>query len=65
MTKAAEPCYDTDLATSHGCQYIGMGTESNGDIFDLYHDPRTGFVFKVVSDFDIDTIILLPEGEKL
>lgn len=55
--RAQRSAYHTDLVTCHGCAYIGSGTEKGGQPFDLYHDPDTGLIFKVVSDHNLDTVI--------
>lgn len=53
----------TDLVTCHGCAYVGSGADASGDPFDLYHDPETGLIFKVVSDSNVDTVIYGPDAE--
>jgi hypothetical protein len=55
--------YKTDLVTCHGCQYLGTGTEANGDLVDFYYDPSTCLVFKVVSEHNIDTVIYAADLE--
>lgn len=49
--------YKSDLVTCHGCQYVGSAKESNGQVVDLYYDPSTSLVFKVVSESNLDTVI--------
>jgi hypothetical protein len=56
MKTTMQPIYSTDLKSSHGCEFIGSGKESSASPFDIYHDPTTGLIFKVVSDSPVDTV---------
>lgn len=54
--------FDTDLVSSHGCTYMGSSEDTNGAKFDLYYDLSTHYVFKVISDSNLDTVVYPSEG---
>ena len=57
---AQTSAYRTDLVSCHLCQYVGSAKEANGAVVDLYYDPESRLVFKVVSEHSIDTVIYEP-----
>lgn len=60
---AQTSAYRTDLVTRARCQYLGTGTDHDESIFDIYYDPDTKMVFKVISDYSCDTVIYAPSAE--